>query len=166
MHSNDEELRRAIEAVYQRIISRTQSRGASITGCHGLMSVSGDRFYQIISHNPLVVVVFTSPLCPACEAYKPIVEWVAEALEGVACFLVVDVYRDEELAIRYGVEMTPTTIVFANGEPIVGAMGILDPETLLDMISEAASKLEEGKAKTILERIKNAKNSLALRGYM
>ncbi len=163
LEGEDTELRKALEAVYERMVSKL-SRGLVSPECRGVVRVAGRAFDELLRRNRIVVAVFTSPVCPACEAYKPVVEWAARVLEGVACFASVDVFEDEEHAIMYGVQMTPTTIVFADGEPVDGVMGPVDPETLLEMILGAAERVSPEAAEAVRSRLRRLRDLVS--GYM
>ncbi len=98
---------------------------------------SYEKFKKILRENKVVVAVFTTPTCSACFMYKPIFYIVAEKLRDKAKWVEVDAYATPEAAVEVGVMATPTTVIFVDGKIVDGFVGILDEETLEDMVSDA-----------------------------
>ncbi|HID47100.1 MAG TPA: thioredoxin [Methanothermococcus okinawensis] len=66
------------------------------------------------------IEVFTSPTCPHCPPAKRVVEEVVAELGGGVDVEYIDVMREPERAIKYGIMAVPTIVI--NGEvAFVGA---------------------------------------------
>jgi thioredoxin 1 len=70
-----------------------------------------------------VLVEFSADWCPPCHMIEPVVAGLATALAGRLTVRRVDVDRDQEVSIRYGVLGMPTLILFAGGEPVDRLVG-------------------------------------------
>jgi len=102
---------------------------------------SADRFREILRGHRLVVAVVTTPTCSACALYKPIFYLVAdEHREGVK-WVELDAYYAPEPAFEYGVAATPTTLIFVDGEPVDGFVGIMDEEGLWEAVRPHLERL-------------------------
>lgn len=95
------------------------------------LELTDNNFEKVVNSNPLLVMVdFGAEWCPPCRAMEPVLEDLAEELDGRVMIGKVDVDANPEIAARYGVRNMPTFIIFKNGllaERIVGAQ----PRTFL-----------------------------------
>ena len=71
----------------------------------------------------LVVVEFYMTTCPGCAALEPIYKEVAEDLQGDVIFTKVDVNKNMQLALRFGIMSTPTIKFFCSSRPISEMVG-------------------------------------------
>jgi thioredoxin 1 len=70
-----------------------------------------------------VLVEFSADWCPPCRMIEPVVANLATALAGRLTVRRLDVDRDPEISIRYGVLGMPTLILFEGGEPVERLVG-------------------------------------------
>jgi len=70
-----------------------------------------------------VLVEFSADWCPPCHMMEPVLAGLATALAGRLTVRRLDVDRDQEISIRYGVLGMPTLILFAGGEPLDRLVG-------------------------------------------
>ena len=66
------------------------------------------------NENP-VVVDFWAPWCGPCRMLSPVVDQVAEEIEGVS-FGKVNVDEEKELASHYGIMSIPALVLFRDGK--------------------------------------------------
>lgn len=78
-----------------------------------------------------LVVDFWAGWCMPCKIFAPIVEDVADELDGKASFGKVNVDEEQELAIEYGVASIPTLVIFQNGEEKERMVGVQKKEDVL-----------------------------------
>ena len=76
----------------------------------------------INSSNP-VLVDFWADWCTPCKMIAPIVDELAEELDGQVEFAKVDVDSNPETAISYGIRSIPALIVFKDGKPVEQIIG-------------------------------------------
>ena len=61
------------------------------------------------------VIVFLMQGCPACHDYEPRFKRIASPLRGRLPMAIKDVHQAAPLADRFGIKVTPTTVVWKNG---------------------------------------------------
>ncbi len=96
---------------------------------------------RAICRHRVAVVLFSSPTCPACAAYRPIFyRYAAEARRKMGNdtigFYEANVYDLLEKAWELGITATPTTIVFKNCKPVDAVVGLVDEDTLAYIIGQ------------------------------
>jgi len=104
---------------------------------------SAERFHEILREHSLVVAVYTTPTCSACAIYKPIYYIVASDRQDGIKWIEVDAYQAPEAAFEYGVTATPTTIIFLEGQPVDGFVGVMDEEGLWEAVEPYYKKLKK-----------------------
>jgi thioredoxin 1 len=94
---------------------------------------------KAVCRHSTTIVLFSSPTCPACAAYRPIFYTYAyKALkkygEKKVGFYEADVYNMLEKAWELGISATPTTIIFKKCKPVDGIIGLVDEEYLAELV--------------------------------
>lgn len=96
------------------------------------LKLSSENFQEeVLNSNLPVLVDFYADWCGPCKMMAPIVEKVAEELEGKAKVGKVNVDQNQDLAIKYNIMSIPTIIIFKNGEESRRIVGVRDKEELL-----------------------------------
>ena len=80
-----------------------------------------------------VLVDFWALLCGPCKAIAPIVEEIANDYGKM------DVDRNNQVAMRYGIRSIPTLVVFNNGEVVDQVIGNVGKESIESMLNKALS---------------------------
>ncbi len=90
-------------------------------------NLNGGNFDSIvIGANKPVFVDFNAAWCGPCRVYGPAFHAFAEKHAAEAVFGSVDIDDNRELAMRFGIQAVPTTLIFKGGEivdSITGAAG-------------------------------------------
>lgn len=108
-----------------------------------LYITSYEEYKRVLGRAKAVVALFTTPACSACMIYKPIFYSVAEKMRsGDIVFIEVDAYYTPEAAYEVGVMATPTTVMYINGEPVDGIVGIIDEESLMELIENTIRRIK------------------------
>ncbi len=81
-----------------------------------------------------VLVDFYADWCGPCKMMSPIIDDIANVLEGTVKVGKVNVDNNQELAIKYDVMSIPTIMVFENGKPIKTFIGVTDKNEILDVL--------------------------------
>lgn len=98
-------------------------------------SVTMENFEALVLKNDKPVLVdFWAVWCAPCRMLAPIVDEVAEELEGKCDVYKLNVDDCTELAARYGVMSIPTLIVFENGQPVDKTVGVQMKDDILAMV--------------------------------
>lgn len=84
---------------------------------------------EVIKSDKPVLVDFWAEWCGPCKMISPLIDQLAEAVEGKASVGKVEVDTNQELAAKYGVRSIPCLLFFKDGEvkeTITGANVTLD----------------------------------------
>ncbi|MEC3917979.1 thioredoxin family protein [Nocardia sp. CDC160] len=104
-----------------------------------LRVVTAEEFAAALARDDRPVLVdFTSAHCGPCRRLDPALEQFAAAERDRVQVVRVDIYDSRDLAERYGIDTTPTLVLFQRGQPVLEWAGphTLDPlRGALDRIS-------------------------------
>ena len=89
---------------------------------------------EVVQADVPVLVDFFATWCAPCQMLAPVLEEVAEEVEGRAKVVKVDVDEEQQLASLYGVMSIPTLLVFKNGEVAEQSVGAKPKADLLAML--------------------------------
>ena len=92
-------------------------------------------FDQVVNKS-LILVDFWADWCAPCKAQDPILEEVAEELNGKALIGKVNVDDNRTLATKYGITSIPTMILFKNGERVHQFVGVQSKERIMIYINK------------------------------
>ena len=98
------------------------------------MEVTKQEFEDIINNShELVVVDFFTEWCMPCLIISPIIEELAEQMQGVK-FVKINLDENQELASTYKVTSIPCLIVFKDGEAVDRIIGAQTKEKIEEKI--------------------------------
>jgi thioredoxin 1 len=86
--------------------------------------------------NP-AVVNFGANNCPPCRLMRPILNEIGKEFQGKATVLVIDIYKYQNLAREYKIQLIPTLVFFdAKGKEAFRHIGILEKEKIAEKLKE------------------------------
>ena len=90
---------------------------------------------EVMTSNIPVLIDFWATWCGPCMMLSPIVEEVANELEGKIKVCKVNIDEQEELAAQYGIMVIPTLLIIKDGKVIKKTTGYMSKEELLEFIN-------------------------------
>jgi thioredoxin 1 len=98
-----------------------------------------EKFLDLIKADTPVLVDFYADWCGPCKAMNPVIKEVAQTVQGKARVIKVDIDKSNEAAEAYQVQAVPTFIIFRNGNIVWRHSGMIDKNSLLNMLLQHAS---------------------------
>lgn len=89
---------------------------------------------EVINSKGPVLVDFWAEWCGPCKMLAPIIDDLANDLQGKLKVTKVNVDDCQELAVRFNIMSIPTMIIFKNGEPVNQLVGAMSKDQLLAKI--------------------------------
>ena len=91
---------------------------------------------EVVKSKGMVLVDFWAPWCGPCRRLGPILDEVSKS--GKVRVLKVNVDENQSLAGQFGVSSIPTMILFKDGKPVSGRIGVISAAQIITWV-EAAS---------------------------
>jgi thioredoxin 1 len=99
-------------------------------------TVSVEDFTQTVINSPEpVAVYFSADWCEPCKRFVPTLESLASKYTGRIKFVSVDVDKNDETALKYGIKGIPTLIIFKSGSEAERLVGAASEDSLSLMIN-------------------------------
>ena len=103
-----------------------------------ILAPNASEFKTMLAAKKTFLADFYATWCGPCKMLGPVIEQLADELEGKIPVGKLDVDECREVAMEYGVMSIPTVIYFKNGLEVKRFVGVQTKEKLL----EAAKELE------------------------
>jgi len=100
-----------------------------------VVEINGENFEAVVLRSPVTVLAdFYSDRCGPCRQMMPVIEALANEVEGRAQIVTVDVAENEDLATRFGIQFIPTFIIFRDGQEVGRLRGVQTKAALLESL--------------------------------
>lgn len=86
--------------------------------------------------SPVALVDFSATWCGPCQMLAPVLEEIAEEMDGQLGFYNIDSDENMMLAAKYQVTSIPTLLLLKNGEVAAKTVGFLPKANLKDFITQ------------------------------
>lgn len=102
-----------------------------------VITLTKDNFEaEVLKADTPVLVDFWAAWCGPCRMLSPVVDEIAEELDGKIKVGKLNVDDEQALAGQYGVMSIPTLILFKDGAVAETSVGVKSKDALLDMIGK------------------------------
>ena len=96
-----------------------------------VLKVSSAEFKKEVLESEIPVLVdFYADWCGPCKMMSPIIEEIAENLNGKVKIAKINVDEEADLAIEYEVSSIPTFLLIKNGQVVTNIIGMRDKKYL------------------------------------
>lgn len=90
---------------------------------NGALEMTDANFSQMIQSEQPVLVDFWATWCGPCQMLAPVVDALAQEAAGRFVVGKLDVDKNPETSMKYGIQSIPTLIIFKNGQEVDRLMG-------------------------------------------
>ncbi|MFQ5426412.1 MAG: thioredoxin, partial [Gaiellales bacterium] len=108
---------------------------------------------EVLRSEQPVIVDFWAPWCGPCRAVAPVLDEIATERADELKVVKVNVDRDPQLALEYGVQGIPAIILFSEGAPVAGTVGAKRKRDLEKALGLARRPPEDGSGGGLLARL-------------
>jgi thioredoxin 1 len=99
-----------------------------------------DSFQTIMGSDQLVLIDFYATWCGPCQMMPPILKQLKQNLGEKIRILKIDVDKNPKVAAHHQVRGVPTLILMAAGKTLWRQSGVVDAQSLTDIISQFLDK--------------------------
>ncbi len=89
---------------------------------------------EVLKSEGKVLLDFYADWCMPCKMMSPIIDEIAEELQGKVKVGKINVDNNQELAMKYDVMSIPTIMIFENGTLLKTFIGVTDKDDLLEQL--------------------------------
>ena len=89
---------------------------------------------EVLNSQKPVLVDFWAPWCGPCQMMGPIIEELAEELEGKVVVGKLNVDENPQMAQKYGIMSIPTLLIFKDGQVVEQFVGVQPKEVLKQVL--------------------------------
>ncbi len=99
-----------------------------------VLTITNENFEkEVLKSDKPVIVDFWAAWCGPCKMLSPVVDQLAEELEGVKVGKI-NIDEQMELAEKYNVSSIPCVVAFKNGEEVNRSVGLVPKQKLVDLL--------------------------------
>ena len=104
----------------------------------GIVQVNAMNWNDIVLNSDMPVLVdFWAEWCGPCRIVGPIVEQLAQSLEGKVKVSKLNVDQNQEIAMKYNIQSIPSLVLFKNGNEVARIVGLSSKENYETFVNNA-----------------------------
>ena len=104
----------------------------------GIVQLNAMNWNNIVLNSDMPVLVdFWAEWCGPCRMVGPIVEQLAQSLEGKVKVFKLNVDQNQEIAMKYNVQSIPSLVLFKNGNEVARIVGLSSKEKYEAFVNNA-----------------------------
>lgn len=92
---------------------------------------------KVLNSDIPVLVDFWAEWCGPCRMVGPIVEQLAQSLEGKVKVSKLNVDQNQEIAMKYNIQSIPSLVLFKNGNEVARIIGLSSKEKYEKFVNNA-----------------------------
>ena len=101
------------------------------------IELSSQKDFEKTIVNGVTLVDFNAPWCDPCRAQDPVLKQLAEAYNGQATVVKVNIDEVREIALNQQIQSIPTLIIYREGEELNRFVGLQSADTLQRALDNA-----------------------------
>lgn len=90
---------------------------------------------KVLGSDMPVLVDFFATWCGPCRMVAPVLDEIAQDMEGKALVCKVDIDQSQDIAAMYRVSSVPTMILFKDGEPAKRIIGAQPKQAIMEIFN-------------------------------
>lgn len=103
-----------------------------------VIRLNNDNFNkEAVNTDKVVLIDFYADWCGPCKMMSPIIDKIAEELDGNVKICKLNVDEAQDMAMKYNVMSIPTLIIFKNGSVVDTIVGLRSKEEILETLKGA-----------------------------
>lgn len=103
-----------------------------------VIRLNNDNFNkEVMEADKTVLIDFYADWCGPCKMMSPIIDKIAEELDGNVKICKLNVDEAQDVAMKYNVMSIPTLIIFKNGSVVDTIVGLRSKEEILETLKGA-----------------------------
>lgn len=119
------------------LVARSKIKNIPVVGDNKNIITLTDKNFDFQTKNKVILVDFWAGWCVPCRMMTPVLNELADDLNGKAFVGKVDVEQFQGLAQKYKIRNIPTMVLFKNGKEVSRFIGIKTKEFLINQIQKA-----------------------------
>lgn len=99
-----------------------------------VLKITSENFEEEVLQGETVLIDFFANWCGLCKMMSPVIDEIAQELEGKVKVGKINVDENQDLAMKYQVMSIPTILVFKEGKIAKTFVGVRDKKELIDAL--------------------------------
>ena len=89
---------------------------------------------EVLKSDKTIVIDFWASWCGPCKMMSPVVDEIAEEMNGTVKVCKINIDEEQNLAVKYNVMSIPTFVVIKAGKEIGRTIGVQDKEEIKKLL--------------------------------